>query len=985
MRSRALLLLIVLMASLLATGSASSSSPDATDRVPLLAPGFDRPGILVSSPTLAKVYDLLEENRMAAADSTIRLFLERVESAASVDSVLLSETLQMLARTMKLGDNVSDPMARESARRAAAIKLRIFGPEDLSYASSLLTLGGLEWRLGDYPTARAHYVQALAIAERRLPPESAQLAPFLNGLAIILDDSGEYKDAKPLYERVLRLRESQTPPDSIRYAGDLHNYACLLSATGETDKASALFRRSMGIRERWRGPDHPEVAASLQALSSVSSNPAEALSLLERALAIRIARLGPKHPDVGTNYRSLASVAREMGNEARALEYLQQALTIHERSQGHDHPTTATDLSLLSDVHEALGDTATASALCKEALAIRIRCLGSVHPEVATAELAMAQLLRRRGQIWPALQYALEAERCWRRVIRLSIQGLSEEHALRFSGSEVEGVDLAMSALISSHRASGSDARLVWDEAARSRGIVLDEMMTRRRALADRCAPETDSAVFAWAEASRRLATLVISGPGRSGLEAYRRTLDRAWEEKEAAQEAAARLCAPLRHSLQLSEAPIDSVFAAVPAGGALVAFIRYVEEGSSREEDTAYAAFVFRQGDRQVSLVPLGPAAKIDSLAQEWLGSIASGSHALFRREAEIRSRTVGRDLRALVWDPLLETIAGSDPVVLVPDGELNLISFECLPVASSSYLIEDAPLLHYLACERDLLRPHDDVPQRSRLIALGAPDFDAASAENVRAARAESSAKALPQPLLASLAAEAPDLRCFDALRFAALAGTAEEARTVATCWSSSIDSAGERPVLLLGAAASEANLRALAPEAACLHIATHGFFLGDECGHASAWRNSLLLSGLAFAGANLRGANHQDDGILTAEEACTLDLQGLRCLVLSACNSGAGAASTGEGVFGLRRAFFVAGARSLVVSLWDVEDQAGVRWSRAFYHTLAQSHASDIPACVRRASIESLLGRRRAGLDTFPSSWGGFVAYGDWTFIR
>ena len=188
----------------------------------------------------------------------------------------------------------------------------------------------------------------------------------------------------------------------------------------------------------------------------------------------------------------------------------------------------------------------------------------------------------------------------------------------------------------------------------------------------------------------------------------------------------------------------------------------------------------------------------------------------------------------------------------------------------------------------------------------------------------------------------------------------------------------------------------MKASAPGRQIVHLTTHGFFLGD-CATAPAGgkarpgpapgssvyaENPLLLSGLAFAGANRRGeaSAGADDGILTAEEVASLDLTGVSWAVLSACESGLGEARAGEGLFGLRRAFQVAGARTLVTSLWPVEDEASRRWMKALYEGRL-ARGLDTARAVHEAGLAVLRERRAAGLSDHPFFWAGFVAAGDW----
>jgi CHAT domain-containing protein len=205
-----------------------------------------------------------------------------------------------------------------------------------------------------------------------------------------------------------------------------------------------------------------------------------------------------------------------------------------------------------------------------------------------------------------------------------------------------------------------------------------------------------------------------------------------------------------------------------------------------------------------------------------------------------------------------------------------------------------------------------------------------------------------------------------------------------------------------VLVGQEASEPALKKEAHRYRVLHLATHGFFLSDAClpGSANtravgglitatkqrptpiAMANPLLLSGLALAGANRRRAAlpGEDDGILTAEEVATLDLGGVEWAVLSACDTGLGEIRAGEGVLGLRRAFQIAGAKTVIMSLWSVDDQATREWMVTLYQGRFQKQLSTADA-VHAATVARLRDRRSKGLSTAPFYWAAFVAAGDW----
>jgi len=206
----------------------------------------------------------------------------------------------------------------------------------------------------------------------------------------------------------------------------------------------------------------------------------------------------------------------------------------------------------------------------------------------------------------------------------------------------------------------------------------------------------------------------------------------------------------------------------------------------------------------------------------------------------------------------------------------------------------------------------------------------------------------------------------------------------------------------VKLAGAAATEGAFNREAPGKRVLHVATHGFFLGGECESASTpsrgmagvlfgeedppphsdGEDPLLQSGLVMAGANHREAAGEgdEDGILTAEEIAALDLSGVEWAVLSACDTGLGEIRTGEGVLGLRRAFEVAGAGTLILSLWSVDDETTREWMQSLYEARFLE-GMDTAESVREASVSVLDRRRAKGRSTHPFYWGAFVAAGQW----
>jgi CHAT domain-containing protein len=423
-----------------------------------------------------------------------------------------------------------------------------------------------------------------------------------------------------------------------------------------------------------------------------------------------------------------------------------------------------------------------------------------------------------------------------------------------------------------------------------------------------------------------------------------------------------------------------------------LVSIVRYNKTLTSQNRTVPhYAAFVLTPNDAGPTLVRLGAASAIDGAIAAWRRQAALGQFSgVSQVDAEMAYRTAGARLRKVIWDPLTPYLTNTTRVLVVPDGALNLVNFAALPVGSTEFLVDRPPVVHYLAAERDLVGHGDDAPVTSGVLVLGGPAFDDGS---VFAPAPKSTSR------LRGVPASCGTLQT---LTFENLPATLREATEIAGLWRTTAGLPNAEIRLAVAAQATERAFKLQAPGRRVLHLATHGFFLGTNCapgvpgtraigGLTSARSNSsaalntenpLLLSGLAFAGANqrARAKPDEDDGILTAEEIAGMNLEGTEWAVLSACDTGLGEVKAGEGVFGLRRAFQVAGVRTVIMSLWSVEDEATRQWMRALYRARLTDHL-DTAESVRVASLRVLRDRRAKHLRTHPFYWAAFVASGDW----
>ncbi len=392
----------------------------------------------------------------------------------------------------------------------------------------------------------------------------------------------------------------------------------------------------------------------------------------------------------------------------------------------------------------------------------------------------------------------------------------------------------------------------------------------------------------------------------------------------------------------------LQRIQARLPETAALLEIARFrpFNAGASTEterwEPARYGAYLIRPGWTPV-FVDYGEADPIDELVTEFRRTLANPRGTLVH--------DLGRRLDAALMQPLRASLGAATLIYVSPDGLLNLVPFGALVDEKDRYLIETLTF-SYLSSGRDLMREGPAAPRGGRAVVIADPTFDG----DPRTA--------------ASLPGGQSATRAITDQRFDRLPGTAAEARVLTGLLSD--------PIVLTADRATESALKGVSPPR-ILHVATHGFFFADQdlsdslAPGAASLEDPMLRSGLVFAGVNT-GRSGTDDGVLTALEAASLDLAGTQLVVLSACETGVGDIKNGEGVFGLRRAFMVAGAETLVMSLWQVDDDATRQLMVEFYRRLETREGR--AEALRHASLTLL----HDPAHRHPFYWSSFILTGE-----
>ena len=970
----------------------------ASDRALEIRGGPDAP----ASPGLARSLELRgllfqRRNELKRAGSELRRALA-IREAAGPQHPALVPSLCLVGDQLKLEEDFAGSALL--LRRAVAIAetaLREGHPET---ANALRSLAGALHRMSSYTEARALRERALAIAESTYGPDHPLVAIQLNDLAISLEAIGDFAGSRRLLRRALSIYERALGPSHLGVTIATYNLGNRNLAIGDYDEAIRLFRRAAATWERVAGRQHRFVGLALAGLGDALSRArrdGEAIVALERARVIREAVYGLDSSPVADVLLSLAEIWSRRRDHPRAMATAERALRI----LAQDSPDATVEAYLVvARIASAAGNTAAALSAARRGLAAAVPLFGQSHPKVGSLQSELAVALMGSGDRAGALEVALEAERIGREHLLQTLSSLPERQAIAYAAARPRGLDVALSAVAEARAAPIHDAVI------RGRAMTLDEMAERRRSATYAEDPAIGPRWRALASASARLAGLAVRGLGGLEPQQYQALLDSVRQERERAEVALADASAGVGTAIARRDIGLADVRAALPARSAVVSFVRFERtpvvaqassltsagRGADQTRPAEYLAFVMRRDRAESDVIPLGDAEAIDRAIATWRRDVVGTITATGRPRpgAEPRLRRIGLQIRARIWDRVAVQLTDVDQVFVVPDGAINLLPLAALPTDDDRYLIEVGPTIHYLSAERDLVAPAGDRTDAvSTLLALGGPAYGATQT-----------------PEATNTASAAPVRRgntcgTFDSMEFHPLPAARREAEDVAGLWPNPHGVA----TVLTGGRATESAFKRGAPGKSYLHLATHGFFLGNDCddqvymgrgpdglrgigGRKGAKRhrvlpdNPLLLSGLALAGANQRHPTRADpeDGILTAEEVAALDLDGVEWAVLSACDTGIGEIKAGEGVFGLRRAFRVAGARTIIMSLWAVEDRAARAWMRPLYEGRLRDHLSTAEA-VRTASRTVLADRRAKGLSTSPFYWAGFVAAGDW----
>jgi CHAT domain-containing protein/Tfp pilus assembly protein PilF len=928
-----------------------------------------------------------------------------IRQAAASDAWIRMSLHQAYAAALRRRNEY--PRARAEYRKALDIASR-HAPNGLAVASLLTGLGDVEESVDEYATARDLYVRALVIRQR-LAPDSAAVAASLGDLGRV---TAENDSADDLCARSVALWE-ELAPDSLEAATALNDLGAVYFQRGDVAAARPLHERALAISTRLE-PGGLHQAASLYRLGNVAwrrGDLAAAEDFHRRALAIRQA-LAPESAAVEASLNSLGNVAGTRKDLAAAERFHRQALAIGEKRAPH---AVEPMLHNLGEDARLLGDYASAEALYRRALAMYERLPEGSGRDAATANtlVSLAAVARDRGDLAEAERIARSALAIREKLEPGSLHLAEDrevladvlrdggrwaeardayERILRVASRTVPGSELEARALHALGRLEVRDGKT--EQAAARFRLAVDALESQKGKLGGSTeARELFSAIYADyyrdllevlvdlgrpAEAFRVLERsharlllamlaerdLVLASHLPPELEAERASADADYDRtqrelRELPPKEHARR-AQLLDRLSVLRAKRSETVEKIKRASPRYASLRYPQPldvtAARAALDPGTLLLSFSVGRERSFLFALEPAATGGSGLTVYtlaagdaslraavgahrnlldLHGASSTSNADAARNLAERSRS----LYATLLAPAEPLIARAERLLIVPDGPLHTLPFAALLRAGEDGapqpLVEWKPLHTAISATvyAELKKSRGGARRDPAVMvaAFGDPRYPTAPEKKAAVLRA--------------------------GLKFQPLPESRQEVQEIAALYA-------PRSVAYLGAEATEERARSIGRDVPLIHYACHAVV--DE--------RFPLDSALVFSIPE-RPREGQDNGLLQAWEIFEKMRIDADLVTLSACESGLGKEMGGEGLIGLTRAFQYAGARSVLASLWKVEDKSTAALMKRFYANLKAGRTKD--EALRLAQIELIRSTEFAA----PRDWAAFQLNGDW----
>lgn len=837
---------------------------------------------------------------------------------------------------IKLNENLKSEISRTTGNKCS------------DYSFCLEKLAHLYQNICRYEKSEQLLLELNDLNKNNMEKNPLTYANGLQNLAIVYAELGRYEDAENLLREAEEIYLSQSNLKDLdlysrevkenpgdEYKENLASYALILNNLGKV------------LQEKGENKDY---IGDFDGARKCYDNTIKAYSWAKRFLRHTV---GDSDIRYGRNLKDLANIHGIIGNYEYAEEKMKKACDIYKNHYSKEHPAHFEVLHKLAWLEYRQGKYRSAGTKLTTTKN-RFKSM-ECHP-------AFAQLLNNLAKTSVAESYnytrksekdqKISDELCgnaynlMKKAFEINNQILpqllymdSDEHRLRFLRSLDFNMHLFLTLVMEKYsEITIPQARKdAFDFVLRRKSLTMEVSHFIQESMLH----ETDDKFVTWNDITSQISNLNFKYIDADND--YSNTLKELKNEKKKMESQI--ICNIPEKQLQkrIKEATGKKLSKILDPNSVLIEYVKFYpynfkakgEENSWKSAH--YLAFLMYSGKPDdIKMMDLGKAEDIDTQIVNFRESLNNYRNSLVKNrqvaeKVELSFLEVSKKLREMIFDPF--EIKKGHQLIVSPDDLISTIPLEVLPL-DSDYLMHHYQI-SYLGSGRDLTRIYENNNSNSQPVIIANPDYNMEDKykfkDNGKKGRNDS------ENIL--LLNEDPKIPIFEIGPFKSLKNSEIEGERVAKI----LKENGIKVHILTKKQATESNVKKL-DSPLILHISTHGFFVGDNDGDQSPSTdfNPLVKSGLVLAGANSyllfnERPDYPEDGVLTAFDVNSLKLFGTEMVVLSACETGMGKLERGEGVFGLRRSFILAGSKTLIMSLWKVNDLATMIMMDKFYQNL------------------------------------------------
>lgn len=894
--------------------------------------------------------------------------------------------------------------AEQCYLKALDICEAIFTKHHPNYVNLLCNLGGLYSDIGNYKDSEGFYLKALEIQKSIVGTMHPDYAMFLNHLGTFYYKIGNYIKSESYLLQALDIYKLDLRNSKVDHACCLHNLGALYLGIDDYMKAEKYLLESLNIKKEILEHTHLDYAYTLNSLGSLYLKTGDYLRAEKyylEALNIRKSTLGVNHPEYATILHNLGSLYVEMENYKIAESYISESMDINRMVLGSNHPEYAADVNSLGAFYFHIGEYGKAENCYLEALSIRESILGSDHPDCANSLSGLGTLYTTIGNYVKAEKYFLKALNIRKSTLgvnhsdyAISLNNLGTLYITLIDYNSaylplMQSFNIQKSLFLSSlnytteqdrnlywktmqskfdetypifayryHFSKPSISTFAYDNELFRKGLLLSSSNSIRQSILE---SHNSILIEQWNElvgTKQVIMNLEEKDPNSTNLVHYKNQAD-------SLEKIVTKSSAIFRETKQQQSITWDSIQQYLtPDEVAIEYFIAPLNEDS-----TMYCALLLRHDSQYPELIPLCEEKEIvNCLSQNRTNDIYT---------FDTNSKTIFN----LIWDKILPQIHEGETIYFSPAGLLHQIAIENIPY-DKTHTMSDVYTMVRLSSTREIVKKDKSIKHHTATI-YGGIFYDVDKTSLLAESRNYDTEDMFASRSISSTLPNRGSVLY--------LPGTKKEAESI----HSLLNSNNITSTLYTASKANEESFKSLSGKHRnILHIGTHGFYWEDSTARKQDYFSQriqlqmlgdnqlqkpsidpLIRCGLLFAGSNIALSGHSNDlpegvqdGILTAKEISLMDLRDADLVVLSACETAKGNI-TSEGIFGLQRAFKMAGVQTIIMSLWKVNDQATQMLMTEFYTNWISKNQS------KREAFKNAQNTVRAKFEE-PEYWAGFI---------